>query len=529
MNETIKDDANSTEVEISCVKSNNNRVPFVVLTLAFLISVIFGIKSIDFGYHWDEPLQRDLIASAFERNTWLPSGFYNYPSATYWISLGSLLVVSPIGVITRAGFDQSSFFLIARSVFLTLSLAGVFFIYLAVRKFAAEWVAVSCALLYLASYQFFYHSRWIAPDAVLTMVFAVFIWVYCCAAESSRDRWSYLTYFVAAVAASTKWQGAVLLLPAVYLSLTRIDLRAKKFPKSLAFGLLTFVVTVLIITPGLVIEFHEVVRDIQFESNHYSTTHGSIFGVTPYDINNQIEYFSRMFDYVFLEMPSRYLIGSLSISIAAFFGVVILFKQNKKISIGLMMPVLVLIALLNSQVVFIVRNFLIFLPFILVFAGVALGNIRKDFVRNIFVALFLFISSFGLTSNLIEALEIGPNWEVVATEKIKSEITQHPDENYFLTAGARELLQSNGGNQIQNLVDCSSETVNVVMLASDLYGLKNPLKAWPANGNGDYKVFGQSEVDFDYYPTWAGNNRFIVISPEDQQRFGISCDSFKYE
>lgn len=89
-----------------------------------------------------------------------------------------------------------------------------------------------------------------------------------------------------------------------------------------------------------------------------------------------------------------------------------------------------------------------------------------------------------------------------------------------------ERVSDHRGAEPPNSVECRSDTVNIVMLASDLKLLKTPLKSWPAVSANTYKTFGQNEVDFNFYPTWAGNDRFIVLDMNDQTKFGINCSEF---
>ena len=65
-------------IEFLNTKETKQLVSRAILVIVFAISVFIGIASIDFGRHWDEPLQLDLLLSAFSKNSWLPSGFYNY-------------------------------------------------------------------------------------------------------------------------------------------------------------------------------------------------------------------------------------------------------------------------------------------------------------------------------------------------------------------------------------------------------------------------------------------------------------------
>lgn len=510
-------------IEFLNTKETKQLVSRAILVIVFAISVFIGIASIDFGRHWDEPLQLDLLLSAFSKNSWLPSGFYNYPSLTFWLSLGSMLIVSPLSVIAKTGIGDANFYSVTRSVFLILSLSGGFFVYLSVRKFASEFIAASTALIYFTSYQFFYHSRWIAPDAALAAIFAVFIWVFCNAASTGRRRWFLASVVVAGIAASTKWQGAILIIPSFFL-VVRLGVEDLRTRLRMVFaGLAIFAGVIVVITPGLLLETGEAIHDIRFELKHYATTHGTIYGVAPNDVSSHYQYVVNMLRYLALDLTSRYWYISLAIFSFSLIGVYCLSRKDKLISFGIAMPAVLLFLLFANQSVFIVRNFLIFLPIILFFAGVAIGAIKNVFARQATVVCLVVFSLIGLFGNFSDARDVGPNWQEVAFRKLNSEIDNHPNREYFLSPGVQLLVSEFDDHGYPNLVECSARTQNIVMLASELSRFNGALRELPALQDGTYKTLGQNEVDFDFYPSWAGNDRILIMNENDQKRFGISC------
>ena len=120
-----------------------------IALLAFGISVATGLIGINFGYHWDEALQFDLVTRSIHARTLLPH-IYLYPSITYELSM---LGVGE-KVLTRFGSPHSitaaEFSTRVRSVFLIVSCLGGLALYFAGRRRFGEVGAAFAAALYFA-------------------------------------------------------------------------------------------------------------------------------------------------------------------------------------------------------------------------------------------------------------------------------------------------------------------------------------------------------------------------------------------
>jgi len=502
------------------LKENPNSL---VVAIAVTASILISAIALDFGRHWDEIIQFDLVHDALNDKTTFPTDFYNYPSLTYWLAFIGYGIATRFNIVYPSDLVTTDAYEFTRLIFVIASTSIAVWLYLALRKFVRESIALAMSLMSLASYQFAYHSRWIAPDAVLAAVFALFIWVFCNAASTGRLRWFYASFVVAGIAASTKWQGAILVVPSLLLvgRLNLVDRRTRK--RVVLAGIGIFVVVVVVITPGLLFQTGEAIKDIRFELNHYATTHGTIYGVAPNDVSSHFQYVANMLAYLSLNLTSRFWYISLALFVLSFFGAYCLSRKDKLISFGIAMPAVLLFLLFANQSVFIVRNFLVFLPVILFFAGFAINSIQKDVARQLTVLCLFVFSLLGMIGNFSDARDVGPNWQEVAFRKLNSEIDNHPNREYFLSPGVQSLVSEFDDHGYPNLVECSARTQNIVMLASELSRFNGALRELPALRDGTYKTLGQNEVDFDFYPSWAGNDRILIMNENDQKRFGISC------
>ena len=99
-------------------------------------------------------------------------------------------------------------------------------------------------------------------------------------------------------------------------------------------------------------------------------------------------------------------------------------------------------------------------------------------------------------------------------------IRAHPETTYALSPKAARELSALKGKLPANVhsLPASGEEM-IVFYASE--GMENPF-LWPANYPGlATKMFGSWEVNFDYYPLWAGDDRILIMSIEKARRIGI--------
>ena len=67
----------------------SDRAAWLLFLLPLTWFLWTGARGIDYGEHWDEGFQVQLVQRSVAEETLLP-GWYNYPSVTYWLALASL-------------------------------------------------------------------------------------------------------------------------------------------------------------------------------------------------------------------------------------------------------------------------------------------------------------------------------------------------------------------------------------------------------------------------------------------------------
>jgi 4-amino-4-deoxy-L-arabinose transferase-like glycosyltransferase len=185
-----------------------------LLGAVVLLFVATGFVGLDFGDHWDEPR---LVISAQEAASAgrLVPDWYNYPSLSFDIVLA---------VAHAAGVDAAprDVLLLSRGVFLVLASLSIVWTYVAGRRLSGDIPALIGAAAVGGSWEFAYHARWVAPDALVAQ-FAALVLAVLVAAHATDRVWLRIAgAFAAGLAMGTKYPAGLLLVPvAVSIALAR--------------------------------------------------------------------------------------------------------------------------------------------------------------------------------------------------------------------------------------------------------------------------------------------------------------------
>ena len=192
----------------------------------FLLLVLTGLWGIDFGRHWDEKTQFDLVISSLKSGVFLP-GWYKYPSVTYWLTLVGLFRYLILALSHAGGdwhiiqehllsvADTPAYHLQVRAVFLIVSALAVLWTYWqVVAQGRSKWEGGLAAAFLGLSWEVAYHARWIAPDTVLMQFGALALLLSTWAVRHPGEtRWIRWAAGAAGLACGTKYPGGLLLLP----------------------------------------------------------------------------------------------------------------------------------------------------------------------------------------------------------------------------------------------------------------------------------------------------------------------------
>jgi hypothetical protein len=172
----------------------------------------------------------------------------------------------------------------------------------------------------------------------------------------------------------------------------------------------------------------------------------------------------------------------------------------------------------------IVRNLLVVAPFLAILAArgviVVWSWIKYKQLRVV------------LTIIVTIAIAINAGWIVYSAGTISDRetdrflyemadyIDKRPGTVYFVSDQLWEDLIMLDGNQRSNVIRSDFNQADMILFYA-LEGVES-IFDWPRNKPGlATKIFGPWEVNFDYYPTWEGNDRILLMPIDKAKKIGI--------
>jgi 4-amino-4-deoxy-L-arabinose transferase-like glycosyltransferase len=455
-----------------------------LLGAVVLLFVATGFVGLDFGDHWDEPRLVISAQEAASAGRLIPD-WYNYPSLSFDIVLA---------VAHAAGVDAAprDVLLLSRGVFLVLASLSIVWTYVAGRRLSGDIPALIGAAAVGGSWEFAYHARWVAPDALVAQ-FAALVLALLVAAHATDRVWLRIAgAFAAGLAMGTKYPAGLLLVPVA----VSIALAPRRRVLYGVVALVAFLLAFLATTPGSILETARFTADVLFESQHYGTGHRG------HTVAPGFDHLSRLAEYLGLVAFSRFAAVSAGVSVIALAGAVELARRDLRLAITVAVFPIVYVAYFSSQRVMIVRNVLCVLPFlgVLVAEGAAAAarwmerwRAAVQATAGILIAvnaIWLGYAAWSISCSGAENLE-------AALRRSASEAALSP----FLVAAARHhriAMPSTSGDRL-------------AILTTEADG-----QFWPANTRGQYEVVapGPFDVNLDYYPSWVGKPRIVIVSAD---------------
>lgn len=485
------------------------------LPLLFLLGT--GFAAIDFGHHWDEELLLDQPRRALTDPITLLPARYNYPSVAFWLSLSAL---SPEVVrdtaLRHSRPDSSSLISFTRTARYKLRVRGFFLVVTSMTVFAVAALALALgggraeALLASSmvafSWEVAYHARWSAPDGPLMALaaFAVFAAVAALQSEGrTRSRWLAVAVVMTGAACGTKYSAWPLIIP---LSVAAWHLPAEGTAtrhRRVALCWAGAVAVYLLTTPGTLLQPTLFLRDLVSEVIHYSTGHNV------HTVPRGAVHFWQMTVYLGTAVLSPSAPAAVALALFAVFGVRSLWKQSRTLAwVVLSMP-LVYLVYFSTQRVMIVRNLLILVPFLAILSarGVAyaVGATRNRLGRVGLTAAVAAVLTFNAGFSAWAAQTIRRRDETRHLHDFSAWAAARPGGTVTVSARIGEQLAAAGLPSVP--ASAPERACYTAFLLSEA-----PSRQVEANRRGTFSpVFGPRDVNLDYYPTWAGDDRVLVM------------------
>jgi 4-amino-4-deoxy-L-arabinose transferase-like glycosyltransferase len=268
---------------------------FGVLFVALVIRVWGFNFGLPYLYHPDEPGEVAIIQRMFKTGDLNPHAFH-YASLFYYLNL---LLYVPYSLFEKlAGAMQSptdlpdairliggsgktlapGTMLLGRSLSIALGVGTVALLFALVRDFTGKTLWGALAALWLAiSPTHVEHSRYIAPDVMMTFFFTLTLWASWCIYRRSRTRDYFLAGLALGLTVASKYNGAAVLVAILLAHFLRSGRRGiRDWRLYLAFGVsaLSFIVAM----PYALLDTKTFLADLGVEASHYSSGHAGNVG-----------------------------------------------------------------------------------------------------------------------------------------------------------------------------------------------------------------------------------------------------------
>jgi hypothetical protein len=305
----------------------------LVALVGYFLAV--GFWGLDFGYHWDEGYHVRGVDHCIDTLTWLPQA-YNYngvytlvglpfvllkgaallPHALHAIASGEGSQLQPSASnpmileaqqMLRDYVESDAYLLKVRGLCLVLSSLAIPWAYLAARTLLpgrglfALWAAGFVAL----SWEFGYHARFVAVDAMLTQFVTLELWLFACAWHAKVPvrayRWALGAAAAAACAGSCKSTAIFAVLPLILLVLRPgLDWRGRLQSGASMIGV--YLVVMFALSPGIFIDPIRFLGAMARERVNYS----ELLSNFPYFTRNFWDHASRAVIWLLMVVPSPF-------------------------------------------------------------------------------------------------------------------------------------------------------------------------------------------------------------------------------
>ena len=501
----------------------------VLLLLALFIGS--GLRGVDCGYHWDEAeFHMAPARHMVQTGVFLPQS-YIYPSFDQWLVV---LPSIPPGVRAAldthgdpksvqaamlAAMDAAGYLLSVRSVFIVMSSLAILWVYgaaLALRH--KRWEALVAASGVALSWPYAYHSRWAVTDCILVQFSALTLFMLALFHRTRNPRWLYMAALAAGLGTGTKYTG-VFLLGAVLLASCLDISRGSLFGRvqrlgalcALAFG------AYLITTPATLLDPFRFLTDTHSISTYYLHGHGGYTATSGWDHARIVLTFFSLAYF----SPSQWLALPLFVAVVAG-GALWARKDWRLATILVAFPLFFLVMFCGRYRTVIIRNYLLLAPFLSLLMARGIADLahwlRRPWLKGTLQAGLLAVF-IGQAYWLVAAGESIRHVDPSADARHALEyVAQHPSEHFRVSGQVRTLAKQQNLTLPANVVEGPAGS-HVVF-----FGRAEGPNSWTWKTNDPWlteAVFGPREIDFNWYSSWSGYDRVVVMTLEKARETGV--------
>jgi hypothetical protein len=502
--------------------------------LLYVFFLVISLRGVDFGHHWDEePWQLKPVQDMAASGLMMPRAAI-YPSVSKWLLLAPAL---PSGV--QAAFKPGAtprtvqaailaalktphYLLAARTLFIAVSGLAILWTYGAAWALRRRWwealLAAACVGL---SWEYGYHARWVATDCILAQWAALTLFLVALYHRRGRPLWLWAAAVAAGLGTGTKYPGVLLLLPVLLSSVLALPLRPLRpqLARAAALCAVAFV-AYLVTTPATVFDPFAFIEQLNYISAPYKK------GYYGYGVPTHLEHARLVIAYFALHFLSPYRWLSFLLFAFAVAGAALWLRRERAVpAVVLIFPVAFVGFFCSQYLTLMVRNYLLVAPFLGLFVA-----------RGIAEALARVPLAWGrraLGTALAVVLVAQAAWLVRAAEGIRhfdlstyareavAHVAAHPGQRFRLSAMVRALAEQQHLSLPPNV---TTGPADAVVFFGDAEGPG----VWQWKSNDPFMteaVFGTREVNFDWYTSWQGHDRIVVMTTAKAARTGVPLAS----
>ena len=489
-------------------KITTNKFALIAAPAAFyLFLVINGLLGINFGQHWDEHIFVT-FADDFHFNGRIIPPNYLYPSFCYFLVLAASIIFRWFHATApdAALIDNMQFTLFTRGIFVCIASLCVIWVFILALKITKRfWAAVLAGLIFCCSFEFSYHSRWAVSD-LIAVQFA-FLSTLILFLDIQMSRRILISAFVAGIAAGTKYTAGIVFLNVLITLLTwtlsmEKTVRTKLLIKYLIYTGLAFGLAFVLTTPGCIYHLKTFLGALHGQKKIYGTGHLPCDTVTP-----GWPHFSRMAVYFIFYLFSKYNFASLIISVFVVIGTVHALRERKWEIFGLFLVMFIYVLYVSSFRVMLVRNDLYVFPYFVVLAAYGVCAWHECIKSTALVRAVDALLAVVIVCSLCGIVTASWSIHAMSSDNMNKDVAEflkkHPQNAYFFSKEIQLGLPPG--------YDMARQPTNGPMF---LVFFKNEVKDqdFPPNGFRRYGlVSGPQDINLNYYPTWSGVDRIMVI------------------
>ena len=513
-------------------------------------SIFCGYVGIDFGFHWDEGLQVAGVRNCVDKLMLMPS-IYNYGSIYVLVGVAVLMAhhlgffpaflremrglhdnaisdvegyqsVKEFQKSARALLDSPRYMLENRMVFFCLCSLTTLWVYLILRRlYPHRYLGALAAAAFVAcSWEFQYHSRFIAVDALLAQIVAaeLLLLVYCWLARTPR---AFLGWYLAAavgagVAFTCKAPGLVALLAVVCVPFIRpLEHSLSRRIGLAALAVIVTTAVAIILQPSFVVDPLRNLTVLARIAEEYAKTASDHPNTTAGIIDRAGSFLA----WLWLEVPSPYLWISLVFSPIALFGLGCFMRDHRRLAILGGVIAVSLVVMMVRHPLMIVRNYLMLLPMLAIGFGLGLRTLHDRLGQRFqarWILLLVIAGLFVLNARWLHAAAVGirdTSAEAIR-QAVAVDLLRRPESVRLSPRAFVELVP-----RLSSRYRCQPGG------AGGAGGPSHPEAAvllhieehkWRANVFGlSRRLYGPQAVNYDWYTTWNSRpdrSPIVIIS-----------------